>query len=43
MLYPLVWGVGQLFAGAFSDRYGRKWMIVYGLWLQSAACVGIVL
>jgi MFS family permease len=36
-LYPAVWGVGQLFTGALSDRVGRKWMIVAGMWLQAAA------
>lgn len=38
--YPLVWGVGQLFMGALSDRWGRKWMIVTGMWVQA---IGIVL
>jgi MFS family permease len=36
-LYPAVWGVGQLITGALSDRVGRKWMIVAGMWLQAAA------
>ncbi|HLN78047.1 MAG TPA: MFS transporter [Nocardioidaceae bacterium] len=36
-LYPAVWGVGQLFTGALSDRWGRKWMIVSGMWLQAVA------
>lgn len=35
--YPAVWGVGQLFTGALSDRWGRKWLIVAGMWLQAAA------
>lgn len=34
-LYPAVWGVGQLFTGALSDRWGRKWMIVSGMWVQA--------
>jgi MFS family permease len=34
--YPLVWGVGQLAAGALSDRCGRKWMIAGGMWVQAA-------
>jgi MFS family permease len=34
-LYPAVWGVGQLFTGALSDRLGRKWLIVSGMWLQA--------
>src|SRR2546426_1848923 len=32
--YPLVWGVGQLATGALSDRWGRKWMIASGMWVQ---------
>ena len=35
--YPAVWGVGQLATGAISDRTGRKWMIVSGMWIQAAA------
>jgi MFS family permease len=33
--YPAVWGIGQLFTGALSDRWGRKWIIVAGMWLQA--------
>ncbi len=36
-LYPAVWGVGQLVTGALSDRWGRKRMIVGGMWLQAMA------
>ncbi|MEO6143115.1 MAG: MFS transporter [Dermatophilaceae bacterium] len=36
-LYPAVWGVGQLFTGALSDRWGRKWMIASGMWVQAVA------
>ncbi|NIJ10561.1 MFS family permease [Saccharomonospora amisosensis] len=42
-LYPAVWGVGQLFTGALSDRWGRKWMIVSGMWLQAFALALIAL
>lgn len=34
-LYPATWGVGQLVTGALSDRSGRKWLIVWGMWLQA--------
>jgi MFS family permease len=36
-LYPGVWCVGQLFTGAWSDRVGRKPLIVAGMLLQGAA------
>jgi MFS family permease len=34
-IYPAVWSVGQLFTGALSDRTGRKWLIVFGMWTQA--------
>jgi MFS family permease len=42
-LYPAVWGVGQLFSGALSDRWGRKWLIASGMWLQALALALIAL
>ena len=35
-VYPAVWGAGQLFTGAASDRWGRKWFIVTGMIVQAA-------
>jgi MFS family permease len=35
-IYPAVWGVAQVFTGALSDRLGRKWLIVWGMWVQAA-------
>jgi len=40
-LYPATWGVGQLFAGAWSDRVGRKWLIAGGMWVQATG-IGVV-
>ena len=40
-IYPAVWGLGQLFTGAWSDRVGRKWLIVAGMWVQAVA-IGIL-
>ncbi|MFP8783257.1 MFS transporter [Planococcus plakortidis] len=36
-LYPAAWGFFQLFTGALSDRWGRKWLIAGGMWLQAAS------
>jgi len=36
-LYPAVWGVGQIATGHWSDRIGRKPLIVAGMLVQSAA------
>jgi MFS family permease len=40
-VYPATWGIAQLFTGAWSDRVGRKWLIVTGIWVQ-AASIGVV-
>lgn len=39
-LYPGIWGISQLATGALSDRWGRKGMIVAGMWIQA---LGILL
>src|SRR6184192_2535117 len=40
--YPLVWGMGQLATGALSDRWGRKWMIATGMWVQAVGITAFV-
>ena len=40
-LYPAVWGLGQLVTGALSDRWGRKWLIAFGMWTQAVA-IGLI-
>ena len=42
-IYPAVWGMGQLVTGAWSDRIGRKGLIVVGMWTQSAGIVAVAL
>jgi MFS family permease len=42
-IYPAVWGLGQLFTGALSDRLGRKWLIAAGMWVQAAGIAVIVI
>lgn len=38
-VYPAIWGIGQLISGAVSDDWGRKPMVVSGLFVQA---VGII-
>ncbi|MHC5309840.1 MFS transporter [Myroides sp. LJL116] len=33
-IYPIVWGVGQIITGPISDRWGRKPLIVTGMFVQ---------
>lgn len=39
--YPAVWGVGQLFTGALSDRIGRKGLVVGGMSLQGVVLITV--
>src|SRR5918995_5362024 len=41
-VYPAVWGTLQVATGSLSDRLGRKWMIVGGMWVQAAGIFEIV-
>src|SRR6266566_1206063 len=35
-VYPATWGILQIATGPLSDRWGRKGLIVFGMWIQSA-------
>lgn len=35
-VYPAVWGMLQIVTGPLSDRWGRKGLIVGGMWVQAA-------
>jgi MFS family permease len=35
-VYPAVWGLFQVATGPLSDRWGRKGLIVAGMWIQAA-------
>jgi MFS family permease len=35
-VYPATWGILQIATGPLSDRWGRKGLIVAGMWVQSA-------
>ncbi len=34
-VYPATWGILQVVTGPLSDRWGRKGLIVAGMWIQS--------
>lgn len=36
-VYPATWGILQVATGPLSDRWGRKGLIVAGMWVQAAA------
>ncbi len=42
-VYPASWGVLQLFTGYLSDKVGRKWLIVWGMWIQATGIAVTVL
>ena len=35
-VYPVTWGLLQIVTGPLSDRWGRKGLIVAGMWVQAA-------
>ncbi|MBH0229687.1 MFS transporter [Halobacillus yeomjeoni] len=41
-VYPAAWGFFQLFTGALSDKVGRRWLIIFGMTLQSLSLWWIV-
>ncbi len=40
-IYPVVWGIGQLFTGKMSDLYDKKKLIFWGMLLQGVAILMI--
>jgi MFS family permease len=40
-IYPATWGIAQVATGALSDRFGRKWLIASGMWVQAMG-IGLV-
>jgi MFS family permease len=42
-IYPATWGILQLWTGHLSDKIGRKWLIVFGMWVQAVGIAIIVL
>ncbi|MGX5819281.1 MFS transporter [Chitinophaga lutea] len=40
-VYPVVWGAGQVLTGPMADRFGRKPLIVWGMFVQVAGHIVI--
>jgi MFS family permease len=40
-IYPASWGLLQIITGFASDKVGRKWPIVLGMWIQAIG-IGII-
>lgn len=41
-VYPTVWGLSQLFTGKLSDIYSKKWLLFFGMVIQSLAIFALV-
>ena len=40
--YPAVWGVGQLFTGKMADRYCKKTLLFWGMFLQGVSLLAMI-
>jgi MFS family permease len=38
-VYPIIWSLLQIVTGPLSDRWGRKGLIVSGMWVQAGALI----
>lgn len=41
-IYPTVWGLCQLFTGKLADRYAKKPLLFWGMFLQGLAILGFI-
>ena len=41
-IYPTVWGLSQLFTGKLADRYAKKSLLFWGMFLQGLAILGFI-
>ena len=41
-IYPVVWGIGQLFTGKMADKFCKKDMLYVGMFLQALALIVLV-
>jgi MFS family permease len=42
-VYPAIWGMLQVLTGPLSDRWGRKGLVVIGMWVQAGGIFVTVL
>lgn len=42
-IYGMVWGGSQLWTGPLSDKVGRKWPIVIGMWMAGAGVAATIM
>ncbi|WP_276372903.1 MFS transporter [Chryseolinea sp. H1M3-3] len=40
--YPAVWGMGQLFTGSLADKYCKRTLLFWGMFLQGFALVAMI-
>lgn len=41
-IYPAVWGLSQLFTGKLADRYAKKSLLFWGMFIQGLAILGFI-
>ena len=41
-IYPAVWGLSQLFTGKLADRYPKKSLLFWGMFIQGLAILGFI-
>lgn len=41
-IYPLVWGLGQLFTGKLADHFAKKPLLFVGMFIQGIAILGFI-
>ncbi|MEO5602024.1 MAG: MFS transporter [Cyclobacteriaceae bacterium] len=41
-VYPAVWGIGQLFTGRMADKYCKKTLLFWGMFLQGIALLAMI-
>jgi MFS family permease len=41
-IYPTIWGFSQLFTGKLADRYAKKTLLFWGMFIQGLAILGFI-